>query len=140
MFANSHFALATHALVSLALHEGSPVPSAALARSINTNAAFLRIPRGRLRDAGLIEVALGKGGGASLARPASRLTLADVYRAVECQPPARLHRGEPSRNCIVGRNILPVLQAVVHDVESAALGRLSQTTVARLADQVRRRG
>jgi hypothetical protein len=29
---------------------------------------------------------------------------------------------------------------VVHDVESAALGRLTETTVAKLADQVRRRG
>lgn len=140
MFANSHFALATHVLVSLALHDGSPVTSTELARSINTNAAFLRMLLGRLREAGLIEVALGKGGGARLARPASRLTLADVYHAVERQPPARLHRCEPNRACVVGRNIVPVLQAVVHDVESAALKRLTGITVAKLADQVRRRG
>jgi Rrf2 family protein len=140
MFANSHFALGTHVLVSLALQEGSPVTSAELARSINTNPAFLRMLLGRLREAGLIEVALGKGGGATLARPASKLTLADVYHAVERQPPARLHRCPPSRSCIVGRNILPVLRAVVHDVESAALGRLMGITVAKLADQVRRRG
>jgi Rrf2 family protein len=140
MFANSHFALATHVLVSLALHEGSPVTSTELARSINTNAAFLRMLLGRLREAGLIEVALGKGGGASLARPASKLTLADVYRAIERRPPARLHRCAPNRSCIVGRNILPVLEAVVEDVESAALGRLTEITVAKLAGQVRRRG
>ncbi len=140
MFANSHFALATHVLVSLTLREGSPVTSAELARSINTNAAFLRMLLGRLRDAGLIEVALGKGGGATLAKPASKLTLADVYHVVERQPPARLHRCQPSRSCIVGRNILPVLEAVVHDVESAALDHLTGITVAKLADQVRRRG
>jgi len=140
MFANSHFALATHVLVSLALREGKPTTSAELARSINTNAAFLRMLLGRLRDARLIEVALGKGGGASLARPASKLTLADVYHAVEQQPAARLHRCQPNRSCVVGRNILPVLQAVVDDVESAALDRLTGITVARLADQVRRRG
>lgn len=127
-------------LVSLALSEGSPLTSAELARSINTNAAFLRMLLGKLRDAGLIEVTLGAGGGASLARPAARLTLADVYRAVERRPPARFHHCEPNRSCVVGRNILPVLQAVVHDVESAALGRLADITVARLADQVRRRG
>lgn len=140
MFANSHFALATHVLVSLALHDASPLTSAELARSVNTNPAFLRTLLGRLRQAGLIDVALGKGGGASLARPAARLTLADVYRAVERRPPARLHRCEPSRRCLVGRNILPVLQGVVRDVESAALGRLAATTVARLAEEVRRRG
>ncbi len=140
MFAISHFALATHVVVALALRDGSPATSAELARSINTNAAFLRMLLGRLREAGLIEVALGKGGGARLARSASKLTLADVYHAVERQPPARLHRCEPNRSCIVGRNILPVLQGVVHDVEAAALGRLEGVTVARLADQVRRRG
>ena len=140
MFGNSHFSLWTHALVALAVREGAPMTSAELARSINTNPAFLRMLLGKLRDAGLIEVALGKGGGASLAKPASKLTLADIYHAVERQPPARMHRCEPSRTCVVGRNILPVLQTVVHNVESAALGQLSGITVATLADQVRRRG
>jgi DNA-binding IscR family transcriptional regulator len=85
-------------------------------------------------------VALGKGGGARLGRPASRLTLADVYHAVERRPAARLHHCPPNSRCVVGRNIVPVLQGVVHDVEAAALGRLESTTVAQLADRVRRRG
>jgi Rrf2 family protein len=139
MFANSHFALATHVLVALALNEGSPQTSAELARSVNTNAAFLRMLLGRLREAGLIRVTLGKGGGASLARSPSHLTLADVYRAVERQP-ARLHHGEPNPSCVVGRNIVPMLQDVLHDVESAAVTRLSRMTVAKLAHQVRLRG
>jgi Rrf2 family protein len=140
MFANSHFALATHVLVALALDEGSPRTSAELARSVNTNAAFLRMLLGRLREAGLIEVTLGKGGGSSLARSPSQLTLADVYRAVERQPPARLHHGEPNPSCLVGRNIVPMLQDVLDDVESVALTRLSGITVAKLAQQARRRG
>jgi Rrf2 family protein len=141
MFANSHFALATHVVTALAVHEeGPPVTSTDLARSVNTNPAFLRTLLGQLRRAGLIEVSLGKGGGARLARPASRLTLADVYRAVESRPPVQLHRCTPSRRCLVGRNILPVLEGVVRDVESAALDRLASTTVADLAARVRRRG
>jgi Rrf2 family protein len=140
MFANSHFALATHVVTSLAVDEGRPLTSAELARSVNTNPSFLRTLLGRLRRAGLIEVALGKGGGARLARPASKLTLADVYRAVERRPPVQLHRSAPSRRCVVGRNILPLLEVVVHDVESAALDRLARTTVAELAARVQRRG
>jgi Rrf2 family protein len=140
MFDNSHFALATHVLVLLALHQSTTVTSAELAQSVNTNPAFLRSVLGKLREAGLIEVALGKGGGARLGRLPSRLTLADVYRAVERRPVARLHHCPPNSKCVVGRNILPVLQGVVHDVESAALGRLASTTVAQLAARVRRRG
>ena len=140
MFTNSHFALATHVLTALAISPETPMTSAELARSVNTNPAFLRTLLGRLRAAGLIEVALGAGGGARLAKPASRLTLADVYRATERRPPARLHRGVPDKRCIVGRNILPLLDLVVADVESAALRRLAGTTVADLAAQVLRRG
>jgi Rrf2 family protein len=141
MFANSHFALATHVLTVLAVHrEDGPVTSSTLAGSVNTNAAFLRTLLGRLRKAGLIEISLGKGGGARLARTASRVTLADVYRAVERQPAARLHRCAPNKRCVVGRNILPLLDDVVSDVESAALRRLAGTTVADLATQALRRG
>ena len=139
MFANSHFALATHVLVALALH-GGPLNSTELAHSINTNPAFVRALLGRLRKAGLIEVTLGKHGGAALARSAARLTLADVYHAVERRPPARMHRCEPNEACLVGRNIVPVLESVVDQVEAAALAPLGRTTIAALVDQVRRRG
>lgn len=140
MFANSHFALATHVLTVLAVYEDGPMTSAQLARSVNTNPAFLRTLLGRLRAAGLIEVSLGKGGGARLARPASRLTLADVYRAMERRPPIQLHRCRPDKACVVGRNILPVLDGVVREVESVTLRRLAGKTVADLAAQVLRRG
>ncbi len=141
MFANSHFALATHVVTALAVRgDGPRVTSTDLAQSVNTNPAFLRTLLGQLRRAGLIEVALGKGGGARLARPASKVTLADVYRAVEHRPPVQIHRCPPSRRCIVGRNILPILEVVVRDVESAAVDRLARTTVADLAARVRRRG
>src|SRR5207245_7223471 len=128
MFANSHFALATHVLTILAVHEDGPMTSAQLARSVNTNPAFLRTLLGQLRAAGLIEVSLGRGGGARLARPASRLTLADVYRAMERRPAVQLHRCTPDKACVVGRNILPVLDRVVRDVESVTLRRLAGKT------------
>ena len=140
MFANSHFALATHVLTALAVHQDGPLTSAELARSVNTNPAFLRTLLGRLRAAGLIEVTLGKGGGARLARPASRVTLADVYRAMERRPPVQLHRCAPDKRCVVGRNILSILDVVVRDVESAAVRRLAGTTVADLSAQVVRKG
>jgi DNA-binding IscR family transcriptional regulator len=111
-----------------------------LAKSVNTNAAFLRQLLGRLRDAGLVEMTMGKNGGAVLARPAPQLSLADVYAAVEPAAPAQLHTSEPFAGCPVGRNILPLLDGVMQDVERAALGRLAGVTIAGLAQQVQRRG
>jgi Rrf2 family protein len=109
MFANSHFALATHVLVALAIKDGTPMSSAALAKSVNTNPAFLRQLLGRLRDAGLVEVTMGPNGGAVLARAATKLSLADVYAAIEPDAPARLHASDPNPACPVGRNIVPLL-------------------------------
>ena len=68
------------------------------------------------------------------------MTLADVYRAVEKRPPIQLHRCAPDKRCLVGRNILPLLDDVVTDVETAALRRLADTTVADLAARALRRG
>lgn len=140
MFANSHFALATHVLVALAIKDGTPLSSAALAKSVNTNPAFLRQLLGRLRDAGLVEVTKGTNGGAVLARAATKLSLADVYAAIEPDAPARLHTSDPNPACPVGRHIVPLLDGVMQDVESAALSRLAGVTIAGLAQQVRRRG
>lgn len=140
MFANSHFALATHVLVALSIREGERLSSAELARSVNTNPAFLRQLLGKLREAGLVRTTMGKDGGATLSRPASRVTLAAVYEAVEPGDAAQLHVSKPNPACPVGRNIVPILEGVVREVEAATLARLSGITIAELADKVRRRG
>ena len=140
MFGNSHFALATHALTALWLTEHSTVTSTTLAESVGTNPAFLRTLLGRLKEAGLVEVALGKGGGARLAISADEITLWDVYRAVDQQPAMTLHKCEPSKTCMVGRNILPVLEDLMEDVEAAVESELSARTVADVAKSIRKRG
>lgn len=140
MSSHSHFALALHVLISLALHRGEPVPSGKLAASVNTNPAFLRQLIGELREAGLVETRLGKGGGALLARPASAITLYDIYRATTPGPVFACHRSAPDERCLVGRNILPVLGDVAERVSGAIRGELGQTTLADVVADVRDRG
>lgn len=140
LFRNSHFALATHVLAALALHPEGPMTSATLAQSVNTNPAFLRVLLGQLKAAGLIEVTLGKGGGATLKKPPQEIRLADIYRAMEPESTVRLHQCEPDHRCLVGRNIVPVLEEVIDDVEAAALARLEETTLQSLTRKIRKRG
>lgn len=140
MFHNSHFALATHVLSVLALHPERPVTSAELAQSVNTNPAFLRVLLGQLKAAGLVEVTLGKGGGASLKRAPQKIRLLDVYRAMEPEPAMKLHHCEPNASCVVGRNILPVLEDVMSDVEAAVAARLEATTLHTVTQRIRKRG
>ena len=66
--------------------EKEPVTSDTLAQSIGTNPAVFRRTIAGLRNAGYVQSGKGHGGGWTLARPLSRITLLDVYRAL----------GEPS--------------------------------------------
>ena len=71
----------------------------------------------------------GARGGATLARDPERISLLDVYRAVEEGGELfSLHPSEPSRSCSVGCNIVDVLRPVfgrAHQAMEAVLGEVS---------------
>lgn len=86
MPASTRFETALHILAILARRKPEPVTSEALAASIGANPAALRRLLGMLAAAGLTRAQLGKGGGAMLARGAKKVSLLDIYRAVETAP------------------------------------------------------
>ena len=133
---NTHFAIATHVLAVLALHEGTLMTSGQLAGSVDTNPAFLRAVLGRLREADLIETRLGKGGGSTLGRPARSITLLDVFRATEGT--ARLARHDcGGSTCAVGQKIPELLKNLECRLDTLLAAELSGTTVADLATELR---
>jgi len=133
---NTHFSIGVHVLTALAVHD-SPVPSSGLAKSVGTNAAFLRQLIGELRDAGLVETKLGKGGGALLARSPNTITLLDVYKATQEDPGLRTHCCNPASQCDIARGIPAVLKELSGRLENAVQEELSQTTIAQVVAQVR---
>jgi Rrf2 family protein len=144
MAANSRFAVATHLLTALAFLEradppGVPASSESLARSVSTNAVVVRRLLGQLQAAGLVTSLPGRHGGSSLARPAARITLRDVHRAVDEGCPLGPSANEPDASCPVGRCIGSLLDEVLAGVHAAVEGELGKTTLADLADRVARR-
>ena len=76
-------------------------------------------------------------GGWRLKRPAGRITLLDVLRAVEPKGETiALHRGEPNPLCTVGRNIQSVLTGVYSEVERRMNDQLARTTIASVLGSV----
>jgi len=132
---NTHFSIGVHVLTALAVHD-DPVPSSGLAESVGTNAAFLRQLIGELRDAGLVETKLGKGGGALLARPADAITLLDVYNATQEDPGLRTHCCNPTSECYIARGIPAVLKELSGRLENALEQELSLTTIAQVVTRV----
>ncbi len=135
---NSRFSVAVHVLTLLALADG-PLPSQAIAGSVNTNPVVIRRLLRLLSHAGLTQGHLGAEGGASLVRPAAEITLLDVYRAT-AQPglfgePA----GTPNPLCLCGRNIHAVLAPALAEAKGAMAAALSYHTIADLAAAIRER-
>lgn len=135
---NSRFAVAVHILTLLDHGRGEPVTSEYIAGSVNTNPSLVRRLLGMLARAGLTTAQLGTGGGALLARPASEITLLDVYRAVDEGELFAMHRERPNPACPVGRNIQAALERRIDAAERALADELARTTVAEVSADVRR--
>jgi len=131
---NSRFAVATHILTLLEQSRGEPVTSEFIAGSVNTNPSLVRRLLGVLAKAGLTTSQMGTGGGALLARPASRITLGDVYRAVGEGGGElfAMHRERPNPACPVGRSIQAVLERRLDAAERVLEAELDRTTIAEL--------
>ena len=136
---NTRFAVAVHILTFLQTQDGRPASSELLAASINTNASLVRRLLSQLAKAGLARSQMGTGGGALLARPAGRITLLDVYEAVDEDAAVLLLHPEPNPRCPVGRNIAAVLKGRITAAEQALRQELARTSIADLARDVTNR-
>jgi len=136
MKTSTRFAVATHILTVLYVHEDTPVPSSNIAQSVNTSAAVIRQILMRLSEAGLVRSQMGPGGGSLLAKAADEITLLDVWKATEDEQVVCMPRNEPSGSCCVGQNILDALGQLDHDLQEALKGALGSKTLEQFGSQV----
>ena len=137
MPSSSRFAVAVHVLALLARAGDAPVKSDSVAASVNTNPVVIRRILCALGRARLITSQSGAAGGSRLARAPERITLRDVYRAVEGGDTFLLHRQRPSRRCVVGANIGAVLGGVLRETNAAVEQALARTTMADIVARIR---
>ena len=134
---SSRVAVAVHVLAYMAWKRSEAVTSERIAASVNTNPVVVRRIVGALRNAGMVTVQPGVGGGATLAREPDEITLLDVYRAVEDGDELfSLHPSEPSRSCNVGGNIRDVLRPIFCTAHRAMEAVLAQVSIADVGSQV----
>jgi Rrf2 family protein len=137
MGANCRFAMAVHVLAVLAYTEGDRVSSTRLASSVNTNPVIIRRLLLALQQANLIDTRKGRGSGSRLSRSPGRITLADVYQAVENEAPFSLPRHRANGACPVGQGISSAIQRVFSSAEAALRRDLARTSLASVLDSVK---
>ena len=107
---SSRFTIAVHILLAVNEFEGQfRTTSNFLGDSVNVNPVIIRKILGQLKDAGLVTVEAGVGG-ASLAKDPKKITLFDIFCAVEDKKEDLFHFHEnPNPECPVGANIHAVM-------------------------------
>ena len=127
---------AVTAMLDLALHgHHGPVTLAGISDRQKISLSYLEQLFGKMRRRSLVESVRGPGGGYQLARDASKVTVADIIRAVE----------EPldSTQCGGRENCLENQRCMTHDLweelNSTVYGFLSGVSLAQLVERQRTR-
>ncbi|MEM8787103.1 MAG: Rrf2 family transcriptional regulator [Pseudomonadota bacterium] len=126
---NSRLSLALHTLGHMAADPGRTQTSADIADHAGTNPVVVRRVLGKLRKAGLLTSEKGHAGGWRLARPPDRISLADVYVALEESLIATEDDAEAPA-CSVERALQKKVVVVLEEVERSLIDRLAGTTIA----------
>jgi Rrf2 family transcriptional repressor of oqxAB len=130
---SGRFAVAAHALAVLAGREGAS--SDVIAASVCTNPVIVRRVMGALVEAGLVSAHEGRGGGYRLARSADRISLRDVYEAVEPSGPLAPSACEPSARCPIGAGMREAFEDVSARARARMAEALAEVSVSSLRDR-----
>lgn len=129
MAASTRFALGVHILALLASNRDEAVTSKTIAVSANTNPAFVRRLLAKLNKAGLTKSQPGKGGGSQLAKGPKKISLLDIFDAVDAGGIVAAPKTLPENGCYVAANLAPVFRDVTSDAEVAFFSSLSDISL-----------
>lgn len=127
---DTRFSSAIHTLILIAGAK-TPMTSDQIAKSVGTNASYIRKITGLLKKKGIIESRQGISGFTLLVEP-EELSLLRIYQAIAETEQVHvfdIHQN-PNDECIVGRHIQPVLTDVFREIEEKAEQELKNTTLA----------
>ena len=136
---DNKYSSAIHTLILIS-ESNKPLTSEDIAKSVGTNASYIRKIIGLLKKKGIVESRRGVSGFALKLSP-ENLTLLSIYQAVsETERPNLfdLHQN-PNDACIVGHHIKPVLTGMFDELEDAFASALSQKTLADCIGAIRER-
>ena len=125
---------AVHILAFIALSPDCDLTSHKLAQSIQTNPAYVRQLMSALRTGGLLVSVKGHPRPA-LAREPEKITLLDVYRAVEGNKPILHQDTHTNPDCGVGVNIQLVLRDFYLDIQKTAEQKMQKITLKDVLEQ-----
>ncbi|KJS35734.1 MAG: hypothetical protein VR74_15345 [Hyphomonas sp. BRH_c22] len=111
-----------------------PLTSELLAKTMGTNPAVFRRTMAGLRNAGHVRSGKGRGGGWTLARPLSEITLFDVYEALGHSDVFAFGLRNNRPNCKVERAVNAALSATMHETEALLIARMKDISLDKISE------
>lgn len=121
-----------HALLHLDRME-APATSELIAQMLGTNPSVVRRTMGGLREAGIVVATKGHGGGWSLARPLSEISLLDIYQALDAPTLFAIGVDDGQSTCLLARAANAATEAALLKAQQNFEAHLRSCSVADLA-------
>lgn len=132
MMRDSRLSGVLHVLLHMAEHD-APATSETLARAMQTNPVVIRRVMAGLREQGLVNSEKGRGGGWTLARRLSEITLLDVYEALGRPTLLAIGNRTEAPTCLVEQAVNSALDTAFREAEAILIARLGRVTLQKLS-------
>jgi len=139
MAVNIQFSIAVHLMAGLACRRDEGITSGCLAQSVNTSPSFVRRTLAKLSKAGLVETTTGKAGACWLARDAKKISLLDIYRAVDAPKAFSIHHYTEQKACVVSCHIKAALEKALDQTQRAMEVSLAGINLGQIVSEVRQK-
>src|SRR5688500_2380502 len=134
---DSRLSVALHALLHMS-EMGRVLTSEMMAPMMSTNPVVVRRTMAGLRKAGIVHSEKGHGGGWSLTRELTSVTLGEVYDALGTSTLFSIGNRVESPGCVVEQAVNRALGKALSDAEALLLKQLRRISLADLAADIRR--
>src|SRR3546814_17842170 len=104
----------------------APMTSEQLAKAMQTHPVVIRRILGGLRDAGFVHSEKGHGGGWTIAKELSAITMRDVYDAIGRPGLMAMGHRTEAPGCLVQPAVNAALDTIVQDAEALPLPRFGE--------------
>jgi DNA-binding IscR family transcriptional regulator len=134
---NNQFSVGVHIMTALGDHHGEQVTSAHLTVSVQAHESQVRSVLSKLVKAGLVVTSRGRNGFSSLSRPANKISLLEIYKAVGAPPVFSIHAYPKENTCRTSCTHKQAMVELLMDTQRAFETRLGQRMLSQMVAKAR---
>ena len=137
---NNQFSVGVHIMTALGdrQRQGDEITSATVTASVGAHEALVRRVLSKLVKAGLVRASRGRNGHSSLAKPANKISLLDIYKAVDPPPVFSIHQYPEEKACRASCTHKEALRYVLNDTQRDFENSLKKRLLSEMIEQARK--